>query len=184
MYHSFFIHASVDGPLGCLGLSYCKQRCNDTGAHVAFQFWFLQGMPSSGVAGSYDGFIPSFLRDLHSGSINLHSHQQWRRKWQPTPAFLPGESHGQRSLVGYSPWGRKESDTTERLHLTVQKGSLFSIPYMAFIVHRFFFFDRHSDWCEVISHCSFDLHVSNNEQCWASFHIFNSHLYVFSGEMS
>ena len=34
-------------------------------------------------------------------------------KWQPTPVFLPGESHGQRSLVGYSPWGHKESDTTE-----------------------------------------------------------------------
>ena len=41
----------------------------------------------------------------------------WRRKWQPTLVFLPGESHGQRSLVGYSPQGRKESDTTERLHL-------------------------------------------------------------------
>ena len=40
----------------------------------------------------------------------------WRRKWQPTPVFLPGESHGQRSLVGYSRWGRKESDMTERLH--------------------------------------------------------------------
>ena len=39
----------------------------------------------------------------------------WRRKWQPTPVFLPGESHGQRSLAGYSPWGRKKSDTTERL---------------------------------------------------------------------
>ena len=37
----------------------------------------------------------------------------WRRKWQPTPVFLPGESHGQRSLVGYSPWGRKEPDATE-----------------------------------------------------------------------
>ena len=42
----------------------------------------------------------------------------WRRKWQPTPAFLPEKSHGQRSLVGYSPWSRKESDTTERLHFT------------------------------------------------------------------
>ena len=42
----------------------------------------------------------------------------WRRKWQPTPVFLPGESHGGRSLVGYSPRGRKESDTTERLHFT------------------------------------------------------------------
>ena len=40
----------------------------------------------------------------------------WRRKWQPTPGFLPGESHGRRSLVGYSPRGRKESDTTEWLH--------------------------------------------------------------------
>ena len=37
----------------------------------------------------------------------------WRRKWQPTPVFLPGESHGQRSLAGYSPYGCKESDTTE-----------------------------------------------------------------------
>ena len=37
----------------------------------------------------------------------------WRRAWQPTPVFLPGESHGQRSLVGCSPWGPKESDTTE-----------------------------------------------------------------------
>ena len=39
----------------------------------------------------------------------------WRRKWQPTPIFFPGEFHGQRSLAGYSLWGGKESDTTERL---------------------------------------------------------------------
>ena len=37
----------------------------------------------------------------------------WRRKWQSTPVLLPGKSHGQRSLVGYSLWDRKESDTTE-----------------------------------------------------------------------
>ena len=37
----------------------------------------------------------------------------WSRKWQPTPELLPGKSHGQRSLVGYSLWGCKESDTTE-----------------------------------------------------------------------
>ena len=42
------------------------------------------------------------------GSISGSGH--WRRKWQPTPVFLPGESHGQRSLAGYGPWGRKESD--------------------------------------------------------------------------
>ena len=40
----------------------------------------------------------------------------WRRKWQPTPVFLPGESHRQRSLAGYSPWGCKESEMTEWLH--------------------------------------------------------------------
>ena len=37
----------------------------------------------------------------------------WRQAWQPIPVFFPGESHGQRSLVGYSPWVRKELDTTE-----------------------------------------------------------------------
>ena len=42
----------------------------------------------------------------------------WRKEWLPTPVFLPGESHGQRSLVGYSPWGCKESDVTERLTLS------------------------------------------------------------------
>ena len=40
----------------------------------------------------------------------------WRRRWQSTPVLLPGKSHGQRSLVGYSPWGCKELDTTEQLH--------------------------------------------------------------------
>ena len=37
----------------------------------------------------------------------------WRKAWQPTPVFLPSKFHGQRSLMGYSPWGCKESDTTE-----------------------------------------------------------------------
>ena len=40
----------------------------------------------------------------------------WRRKWQHTPVFLPGELQGQRSLVGYSPWGHKHSDMTEHTH--------------------------------------------------------------------
>ena len=50
--------------------------------------------------------IPSF--ELWVGNI------PWRRVWQPTPVFLPGESQGHRSLAGYSPWGRTESDITER----------------------------------------------------------------------
>ena len=40
----------------------------------------------------------------------------WRKKWQPTPVFLPGKFNGWKSLVGYCPWGHKESDTTEWLH--------------------------------------------------------------------
>ena len=39
-----------------------------------------------------------------------------RRQWHPTPVLLPGKSHGRRSLADFSPWGREESDTTERLH--------------------------------------------------------------------
>ena len=43
----------------------------------------------------------------------------WRREWQPTPVFLPGESHGWRSLAGYSAWSPKELDTAERLTLSL-----------------------------------------------------------------
>ena len=43
----------------------------------------------------------------------------WRRKWQLTPVFLPGKSHGQRSLVGYSPWGQKESHGVENTHIHI-----------------------------------------------------------------
>ena len=43
----------------------------------------------------------------------------WDSTWQPTPVFLPGESYGQRSLAGYSPWGGKELDMTEQLTLKI-----------------------------------------------------------------
>ena len=55
--------------------------------------------------------------------------------------------------------------------------SLFSTPSTAFIVYRLFD-DVHSDWYEMISHCSFDLHFPDNEWCWASFHMFINHLYL------
>ena len=55
----------------------------------------------------------------------------WLRKWQPTPIFLPGKSHGQRTLVDYSPWGRKELDTTKQLHLL----SLISLDFVHLIVY-------------------------------------------------
>ena len=47
--------------------------------------------------------------------LKLESTTNWRRQWHPTPVFLPGKSHGRRSLVGCSAWGCEESDMTERL---------------------------------------------------------------------
>ena len=61
----------------------------------------------------------------------------WRRKWQPTLVFLPGESHGLRSLVGYSPQGSKELDRTERLHFHFH--GMMILPY--------------SSWCPALHMC-------------------------------
>ena len=55
----------------------------------------------------------SAVRETQIGSLGREDPLE--REWLPTPVFLPGESHGQRNLVGYSPWGHKESDTTEQL---------------------------------------------------------------------
>ena len=57
-----------------------------------------------------------------------------KRKWQPTPVFLPGRSHGQRSLVDYSPWGQKELDTT--LCLSTDTHTNKSIKIIFFKYHR------------------------------------------------
>ena len=61
----------------------------------------------------------SYMPPASAGGFNpLVMKIPWRRKWKPTPVFLSGKSHGLRSLVGCSPWGRKELDVTERLHFT------------------------------------------------------------------
>ena len=57
------------------------------------------------------------LRSFSPGN-RTPSPSSWRRKWQPTPVLLAGKFRGWRSLVGFSPWGRKESDTTERLYFS------------------------------------------------------------------
>ena len=81
MYHNFFIHSSVDGHLDCFHvLAIVSSTAMNNGIHVRFSILFSSGyMPRSGIAGSYGGLIPKFLRNIHtvfhSGYIHLHCHQ-------------------------------------------------------------------------------------------------------------
>ena len=82
---------------------------------------------------------PANAGDMRCGFSPWVGKILWWRKWQPIPVFLPGEAQGQRSLVGYSPWGHKESDTTEWLttlsqclaaHRTYRNYNLTNISYI------------------------------------------------------
>ena len=68
-------------------------------------------------------------------SLSLFTFMHWRRKWQPSPVFLPGESQGQRSLVGCRLWGRTESDTTEATQQQQQQRLLIVVASLA-VEHR------------------------------------------------
>ena len=73
-----------------------------------------------------------YIRDV--GLIPGLGRSPWRRAQQPTSVFLNGEFHGQRSLVGYSPWGHKESDTTDQLTISLSLSYMWIIyPYTSYI---------------------------------------------------
>ena len=83
--------------------------------HSSAQKYFAENCPggSDSKASAYSAYHAG-----DPGSIPGSGKISWIRKWPPTPVFLPGKSHGWWNLIGYSPWGLKESDTTERLHFT------------------------------------------------------------------
>ena len=103
-----------------LGLGFCKPQ-------FCFASWFYFG---SGNTVALEG-VRTFLV-AQTSRICLQCGRPrfcpwvrkipWRREWLPTPVFLPGEFHGQRSLVGYSLWGRKELDKTEWLTRSLSEG--------------------------------------------------------------
>ena len=80
-----------------------------------------EAVPTTNVITS---LVAQMVKNLPTVWVNPGS-IPWRREWQPAPVFLPGKFHGQRSLASYSPWGHKESDTTERLTLFMSGQSLF-----------------------------------------------------------
>ena len=75
---------------------------------ICFALWHLSPLVTQTVKN-----LPANAGDV--GSMSRLGRFTWRRKWQPIPVFLPGKSHGQRSLIDYSPWGHKELNMTERI---------------------------------------------------------------------
>ena len=71
---------------------------------------------------AWDWKVPT--KAIHGSNLDTFFLILWRRKWQPTPVLLPGESHGQRNLSGYSPWSCKELDTVERLHFLCEQSCI------------------------------------------------------------
>ena len=88
----------------------------------SFALWFITGY------WIWASLVPSMVKNLsgiqETWVQSLGQEDPWRRKWQPTPVFLPGESHGQRSQAGCSPWGHKEWDMTEWLTISIEYSSL------------------------------------------------------------
>ena len=114
------------------------------------------------AGGSICYLLALLLSSTERTSLSLLTFMHWRRKWQPTPVFLPGESQGRGSLVGCRLWGRTELDTTEATQQQQQQ------PCCLF--------------GEASHFCSFYFHGWKNPECSLIFILppFSSNLYPFS----
>ena len=123
IYHIFFIHSSIDAHLGCFHILVTVNSATMSirvlrliliekamAPHSSTLAWKIPWTEEPGGLQSM-----GLLRVGHdwATSLWLFTFMHWRRKWQPTPVFLPRESQGQGSLVGCHRWGCTESDTTE-----------------------------------------------------------------------
>ena len=83
----------------------------------SWEFWWQLGHEDGALMNGISALVKRYRGEvIFSICFSFHlwgGKIPWRREWLPTPVFMPGEFHGQRRLVGYSPWGGKESDTTE-----------------------------------------------------------------------
>jgi len=111
---SEFIHA-----IGCLRISFLFKA----------EYHFIVGFPGSSDSKE------SACNHRRPGLNPWVGKIPWRRAWQPIPAFMPGEPHGQRSLVGYSPWGRKDLDMTEWLSTAQHTISLYEETTFSWSIH-------------------------------------------------
>ena len=91
----------------------CRPCVKASGVKRTLKTWWYPCRPPRGAMVKNP---PAHAGEKRCGFDLRAGKTPWRRAWQPTPVFLPGESHAQRSLAGYGPWGRKESDMTEHTH--------------------------------------------------------------------
>ena len=117
--------------------------------HRIFQAKVLEWIAISFSRGSSRPRNRTQVSSIAGRPLTVWATRERRRQWQPTPVLLPGKSLGRRSLIGYSPWGRKESDTAERLHFHFQDLA----KVTGELIKQFFFIIIFFNWTMIALQC-------------------------------